>query len=414
MNHPALKVNNLSKKYKLGTYQNTYSTISENLLNLFKRVDSKEIESFYAIDHLDFEIKVGETCGIIGKNGSGKSTLLKLISQIVTPTEGTIHVNGSLTSLLEVGTGFHPELTGRENIYLNASILGMPRKQIDLIINDIIDFSGIGKFIDMQVKRYSSGMYIRLAFSIASHINSDILILDEVLAVGDAFFQKTVLEKINNISDSGKTILFVSHNISHILQYCSNAIFLEKGKLIMQGQVNEVVKKYMSNSQEVNSRDNIVDLRKHSGRNKPNHFDRQLSLETISLMSDGVYSREFDFHQDINVRIGLLLNSDKAKNFQIEVRIHDDRGFVITCLTSSTMNILIDKKEFFVDLNIYKLNLIKGNYSISVACKLNGFWSDSIFDAISFEVNESDKVIIYRDDDLSGVVYYKHKWEYHE
>lgn len=414
MNQIALKVSNLSKEYKLGTYQNSYSTISENFAGLFKRTHSKEVKTFFAIDHLDFEIKVGETCGIIGKNGSGKSTLLKLISQIVTPTEGTIQVNGSLTSLLEVGTGFHPELTGRENIYLNASILGMPRKQIDLIINDIIDFSGIGKFIDMQVKRYSSGMYIRLAFSIASHINSDILILDEVLAVGDAFFQKTVLEKINNISDSGKTILFVSHNISHILQYCNNAIFLEKGKMIMQGRVNEVVKKYMSNSQEINSRDSIVDLRNHSGRNKPNHFDRQLSLETISLMTDGNYSREFNFHQDVQVRIHLLVNSDNPKNFQVEVRIHDDRGFVITCLTSSTMNILIDKKEIFLDLKIYTLNLIRGSYSLSVACKLNGFWSDSIFDAITFEVNESEEVIIYRDDDLSGVVHYNHKWEYYE
>lgn len=414
MTHTALKVNNLSKKYKLGTYNNTYTTISENFSNFFKKKERREIETFYAIDHLDFEINVGETCGIIGKNGSGKSTLLKLISQIVTPTEGTIYVNGSLTSLLEVGTGFHPELTGRENIYLNASILGMPRKQIDLIINDIIDFSGIGQFIDMQVKRYSSGMYIRLAFSIASHINSDILILDEVLAVGDAFFQKTVLEKINNISNSGKTILFVSHNISHIIQYCTNAIYLDKGKLVMQGQVNDVVRKYMGNSQEVNSRDSIVDLRNHSGRNKPNHFDRQLSLEQISLISDGEFSREFRYNDDILIRLGLKLNSIKPKNFQVEVRIHDDRGFVISCLTSNPTNIFLDKTFFNVDLNIYKLNLIKGKYSISVACKLNGFWSDSIFDAITFEVLESTEVIIFRDDDLSGVVYYNHNWNFYE
>jgi lipopolysaccharide transport system ATP-binding protein len=414
MKETALKVSNLSKKYRLGTYKNTYSTLSENLIQLFKKNNKSKTDLFYAINDLNFEIKIGETCGIIGKNGSGKSTLLKLISQIVTPTEGLIYINGSLTSLLEVGTGFHPELTGRENIYLNASILGMPRKQIDMIVDDIIDFSGIGQFIDMQVKRYSSGMYIRLAFSIASHINSDILILDEVLAVGDAFFQKSVLEKINSISNSGKTILFVSHNISHILQYCNTAIYLDKGKMIMQGPVSDVVKKYIGNSQENQSNNNVVDLRNHSGRNKPMHYDRQLSLESIALMYNNQISRVFNYNQDIQIQIGFSLNSVMPKNFQVEVRIHDNRGFVISCITSSLKQILFTKKSFYVNLFIYQLNLIRGTYSISIACKLNGFWSDSIFDAITFEILESDNVVIYRNDDLSGIVHYKHKWEYHE
>lgn len=203
----------------------------------------------YSLRDLDFEIKQGEAVGIIGRNGAGKSTLLKILSRVTAPTKGSISINGRVASLLEVGTGFHPELTGRENIYLNGAIQGMRRKEIDRKLDEIVDFSGVERYLDTPVKRYSSGMYVRLAFSVAAHLECEILIVDEVLAVGDAEFQKKCMGKMGDVSrGQGKTVLFVSHNMGVISQLCQSTILLEKGMVGFQGATSQAVERYISNN----------------------------------------------------------------------------------------------------------------------------------------------------------------------
>lgn len=252
----AIKVENLSKYYRLGVINN--GTLFRDIQSWWARMRGKEdphakigskydstIEGFWALKNLNFEIKKGERIGIIGHNGAGKSTLLKLLSQITSPTEGSIKINGKIASLLEVGTGFHPEMTGRENIYMNGAILGMTHEEIDKKVNDIIEFSEIGTHIDTPVKRYSSGMYVRLAFAVAAHLDSDILIADEVLAVGDAAFQKKALGKMNELSSGqGKTVLFVSHNMTQVKNLCNKGIVLEKGSVVFNGNIDDAINNY--------------------------------------------------------------------------------------------------------------------------------------------------------------------------
>lgn len=201
-------------------------------------------EDFYALNDISFEVKTGERVGIIGANGAGKSTLLKILSRITEPTKGRITIRGRVSSLLEVGTGFHPELTGRENIFLNGAILGMPRSEIRKKFDEIVDFSEVERFLDTPVKHYSSGMYVRLAFSVSAHLDPEVLILDEVLAVGDARFQKKCMNKMRRFSEDGRTVLFVSHSASAISQFCSSAIFLEKGRIKRMGPAQDVVEEY--------------------------------------------------------------------------------------------------------------------------------------------------------------------------
>ena len=261
-NDIAIKVENLSKYYKLGVINN--GTLFRDIQSWWARVRGKEDphakigskydptkEGFWALKDLNFEIKKGDRVGIIGHNGAGKSTLLKLLSQITAPTEGSIKINGKIASLLEVGTGFHPEMTGRENIYMNGAILGMSHDEIDKKVNDIIEFSEIGEHIDTPVKRYSSGMYVRLAFAVAAHLDSDILIADEVLAVGDAAFQKRALGKMNELSaGEGRTVLFVSHNMAQVKNLCNKGIVLEKGRVVKEGEIEKCVQSYLADSRE--------------------------------------------------------------------------------------------------------------------------------------------------------------------
>lgn len=252
-----LRVENVEKKYKLGQIGGT--TLRDELQRLGARILKKEDptkrigeknynqgETFMAIDGVSFDVKQGERVGIIGHNGAGKSTLLKLISRITAPTNGTISLNGRVASMLEVGTGFHPELTGRENIYMNGAILGMSKKEIDKKIDDIIDFSEVRQFIDTPVKRYSSGMYVKLAFSVAAHLDSEIMIMDEVLAVGDMAFQQKCLNKMRDVSnEEGRTILYVSHNMNTIRSLCDRVIVLSHGKIIYDGTVEEGISYYL-------------------------------------------------------------------------------------------------------------------------------------------------------------------------
>jgi len=238
---PAIEISGISKEYTLGR---STASLRESISSLFRK--KEKVDSFLALNGIDFSVDRGERIGIIGKNGAGKSTLLKILSRITQPTEGEVKIYGSVASLLEVGTGFHPELTGRENIFLNGSILGMTRKEIQAKLDEIITFSGVEKFLDTPVKRYSSGMYVRLAFSVAAHLEPEILIVDEVLSVGDAEFQRKCLGKMDSVAKAGRTVLFVSHNLDAVRKMCDRCVWLEAGKVRMDGSAEEVVNAYLS------------------------------------------------------------------------------------------------------------------------------------------------------------------------
>ena len=257
MNELMIKVEGVTKEYRLGAIGGT--TLRDELQRLRARRRKQEDptrkigarpvragEKFMALNDVSFQVKKGEAVGIIGHNGAGKSTLLKLITRITAPTGGDIYLNGRVASMLEVGTGFHPELTGRENIYLNGAILGMTKKEIDAKIEDIIEFSEVRQFIDTPVKRYSSGMYVKLAFSVAAHLDSEIMIMDEVLAVGDVAFQNKCIRKMREVADSGRTILYVSHNMNTIRTLCDRCIVLSKGAVLFDGDVEEAISHYVT------------------------------------------------------------------------------------------------------------------------------------------------------------------------
>jgi lipopolysaccharide transport system ATP-binding protein len=256
---PIIQVKHISKKFQLAQFRGSYIALRDILSSIFRHplrflkdkaknaTGTKKKEDFWAVQDVSFEVQKGDVVGIIGHNGAGKSTLLKILSQITPPTTGEIRIRGRVGSLLEVGTGFHPELTGRENIYLNGAILGMTRKEIDQKFDEIVEFAGIDRFLDTPVKYYSSGMYVRLAFSVAAHVEPEVLIIDEVLAVGDAEFQKKCLGKMEEVTQKeGRTILFVSHNMGAIQSICNRCILLSKGKVEYDGTPEEAIKRYLN------------------------------------------------------------------------------------------------------------------------------------------------------------------------
>lgn len=246
----AIRVSRLGKQYRLGGPQERYLTFRDAIVNSLKapgkafRPGTPD-ETFWALKDVSFEVEQGEVVGIIGRNGAGKSTLLKILSRITPPTEGTVEIHGRVGSLLEVGTGFHPEMTGRENIFLNGSILGMRKAEIEEKFDEIVKFSEIEKFLDTPVKRYSSGMYVRLAFAVAAHLEPEILLVDEVLAVGDAAFQKKCLGKMGEVAKEGRTVLFVSHNMAAVQNLCKKAVLINEGKLVGFDQTDRIISQYL-------------------------------------------------------------------------------------------------------------------------------------------------------------------------
>ncbi len=299
MKETVIQVQHLSKKYRLGEIGT--GALSQDIERWWKmrvmgqedpflKVDNTSTAgtsgSVYSLKDISFEIKQGEAVGIIGKNGAGKSTLLKLLSRVTAPTSGHIRLKGRVASMLEIGTGFHPELTGRENIYLNGAILGMNRREIDRKLDEIIDFSGVEQYIDTPVKRYSSGMYVRLAFGVAAHLESEILIIDEVLAVGDAEFQRKCLGKMGDAkTKDGRTVLFVSHNMAAVTTLCQRAILLEKGEMAFDGPAREGVEQYLqSNNPDVNQEKSWL-----PGEG-PGDYRGQLSMVKISPASGNIFS----------------------------------------------------------------------------------------------------------------------------
>ena len=272
MPHVAIHCEHLSKQYRIGsperyrTLRDAISTTAQAPFKLFKNIPRNGNGYIWALKDVSFEIKSGEVVGIIGLNGAGKSTLLKILSRITAPTRGVAKIHGRVGSLLEVGTGFHPELTGRENIYLNGAILGMRKTEIDRKFDEIVAFAEVEKFLDTPVKRYSSGMYVRLAFGVAAHLETEVLLVDEVLAVGDAQFQKKCFEKMREIGTQGRTILFVSHNMSAVRSICEHALIVEKGAVVAQGEINETVDRYLSRINASQSPDEAVETNTFSVR----------------------------------------------------------------------------------------------------------------------------------------------------
>ncbi len=248
---PILEIKGISKKYRIHGNIQPYLSLRESIFSFLK--PSARKEDFWALKDVSFDVMAGDTIGVVGKNGAGKSTLLKILSRITPPTSGSILSRGRIASLLEVGTGFHSELSGRENIYMNGSILGMRRAEINKNFDAIVDFAGVDKFIDTPLKHYSSGMQLRLAFAVAAFLENEILIIDEVLAVGDAEFQKKCIGKMNDVSKNGRTLLFVSHNMSALSSLCSKSIFIQKGQLKSIGETNQIVSEYLSQENTTNT-----------------------------------------------------------------------------------------------------------------------------------------------------------------
>jgi lipopolysaccharide transport system ATP-binding protein len=380
MNKIAIKVENLSKAYQLGNIGT--GTISRDIERWWAKTRGKEdpflrigetndrttkSESniVWSLKDINFEIQQGDAVGIIGRNGAGKSTLLKILSRVTAPTTGKISGNGRIASLLEVGTGFHPELTGRENIYLNGAILGMRKREIDRKFDEIVDFSGVERYIDTPVKRYSSGMYVRLAFAVAAHLESEILIVDEVLAVGDAEFQKKCLGKMGEVSKGeGRTVLFVSHNMGAINNLCSNVILLENGMNVFKGPASEGVKKYL-NSNDQNQKKYFL---KNIISNLP--VDDVFELIDFSVTQENEKKIEFYTDMPISVKIEYQVKKDT-----IGLRIGFDLLETETdCLIFRSFHDDMDSQISIVKKGRYNTNaeipsnlLNQGNFDLSLS-----------------------------------------------
>lgn len=338
MSQPIIEINNISKKYRIAHQQEKYVALRDVLTNIFKKPlsflknkvsGSSTKEDFWALKDISFNVEPGEALGIIGPNGAGKTTLLKVLSRITPPTKGEIKLRGRTASLLEVGTGFHPELTGRENIFLNGAILGMGKAEIRKKFDEIIAFSGIAKFLDTPVKRYSSGMFVRLAFAVAAHLEPEILLIDEVLAVGDAEFQKKCLGKMDDITKkSGRTILFVSHNMAAIQNLCERCVLLDQGKIKMIGEVRKVVEKYLSSSSVSASKKILKDYKQDAQRIKVLSVELKNGIQNKFCVS---WTRPIEMVIEIEVAerieqacFGLGINT--IENVPIFTVHHNDSG----------------------------------------------------------------------------------------
>ena len=401
MSQVAIRVEHLSKIYKLGEIgtgtlsQDIERWIRVNLLKLedpFANIDTQQgtrkhkNEQVKILEDINFEINKGEAVGIIGKNGAGKSTLLKILSRITSPTTGRIKIYGRLASLLEVGTGFHPELTGRENIFLNGALLCMKKNEIMSKFEEIVEFSGIAKFIDTPVKRYSSGMYVRLAFAVAAHLESEILIVDEVLAVGDAEFQKKCLGKMQDITKGeGRTILFVSHNLAAVENFCEKSIFIEKGKLKMIGETNSIIQKYLTTVSSVGGL-KLSELTDRKG-------NQQLRFLDYWFEQDGIYC-ETNLEAFVNLKIGIeyeVKDYENIQNLQIDLGINDMYEQRISLLTTTISNERIpNTNNNKIVFEINQFPIAPGSYNCTLFSTINGEITDWISNIMQFNVLEKD------------------------
>ena len=412
--NPVITIENLSKQYRIG-HANESTTLRESLLGLVKLSflrHKSQAETIWALRNVSLSIEQGESVAIIGRNGAGKSTLLKVLSRITHPTSGVVRVSGRVAALLEVGTGFHQELTGRENIYMNGSILGMSKKEVDRKLNEIVEFSGVAKFLDTPIKRYSSGMRLRLGFAVAAHLNPDILIVDEVLAVGDAAFQKKCMNAMENLRAGARTVLFVSHNLAAVENLCRRCIWMEGGEVRMDGDSRQVIEAYMGSiTSAQNHTSTLENVKNRRGNGKVRfHAVEFLSPEgrarTVIRAGDPIVIR---FHYSAN---------EPIPHPSLGFRMYSDRGTLIT--ETSTWHHAIDIPllevgEGYLDLEIECLNLLPARYTLSLwATDSNGavVVYDNVEHGVTFEVETANIYRSGRDvDGRSGIVFFPQKWD---
>lgn len=351
---PILEIKGISKKYQILGNTKPYLSLRENLFSFLK--PSSKREEFWALDDVSFDVMPGDTIGIIGKNGAGKSTLLKILSKITPPTSGSIICRGRIASLLEVGTGFHPELSGRENIFLNGSILGMKRIEIEKQLDAIVDFSGVEKFLNTPLKHYSSGMQLRLAFAVAAFLEPEILIIDEVLAVGDAEFQKKCLNKMEDVSKDGRTILFVSHNMGAVKELCRRGIFLSKGKVAADKNMNEAINYYTQELAELAHFQNGQLHIKNKNIYKLELLSNNGLCDSVNMGSDLIVRVYFRTKQLLTYPVLGIVIKDYTGTSLISVNNKHYIGNVISeSLTSGIF-----------EINFPEINLMPGDYLVDL------------------------------------------------
>lgn len=399
MSEVVIKIEDLHKKYRLGAIGG--GTLTADLQSWWAKVRGKEDpntkigaktygknETFMALNGVDLQINKGDTIGIIGGNGAGKSTLLKILSRVTAPTKGSLKIKGRISSLLEVGTGFHPELTGRENVYLSGAILGMSKEEVDSKIEDIIEFSECRKFIDTPVKRYSSGMFVKLAFSVAAHLDSEILIMDEVLAVGDMKFQKKCINKMLDVAHSGRTILYVSHNMQTIEQLCNRVVVLDKGTVKYDGDVETGISIYLNNKCEDSSIYNNLFEKERDGY-LPKVQQAKFNYLELLNKDNNIFVDGEKFRCNINWK-----NYDDIHDVQLrfEIRTMDDSPIAASVCSKKFSCYKDTETTYEVELDISRL--VTGKYQLLVALceigELGGYRDfDCIYPACVFEVVNS-------------------------
>lgn len=420
-----LKAENISKQYRLGKVGT--GTLGDDLKRWWYHLRGKEDpflkvggvndriakateDYIWALRDINFEVKQGEVLGIIGKNGAGKSTLLKLLSRVTAPTTGSIKTKGRIASLLEIGTGFHPELTGRENIFMNGAVLGMTKAEIKTKLDEIIAFSGCEMYIDTPVKRYSSGMTVRLGFAVAAHLEPEILVVDEVLAVGDAEFQKKAIGKMNSLSKGeGRTVLFVSHNMSSVQSLCNRAILLENGRITFEGQTHRVISEYLKGNRE--SLTDLISLEDRAGQGKI-LFSKLVLGNPYSNTNTFRIGEKIGFHFDFFLRENLLTSKIRIL---IGVYNEKDEG-IIRFDSDATASLHVDEKVTKGSISCIMedhLNLMPGHYSVNIAIFNDGVLQDHIAGKVMFDIVNDNYLGGTKtlDDNSLSKVLYKHSWK---
>ena len=389
---PIITAEGVGKQYRIQhatrpRYEALRDVISTGAATQWQRLRGRrtalETEEFWALRDVSFALSSGAVLGIIGRNGAGKSTLLKILSRITEPTEGRIVLRGRAASLLEVGTGFHPELSGRENIYLNGSILGMPRAEITRKFDDIVAFAGTELFLDTPVKRYSSGMYVRLAFAVAAHLEPEILIVDEVLAVGDAEFQQKCLGKMGEVARSGRTVLFVSHQMAAVQNLCTEALLIEKGRVASRGAVADVIGQYLAGAPE------LIDL---SSAHREGSGTLQFTGVALKDAAGNVV-RSFNSGPAATLEIGLECVGDAQRNIRIGVGFDDHMGYRVATLATHLVGVdipVLAPGRHLVSLTVPHLPLAPGRYGLALYVSAQGETADWLLNAGSFAVDAGD------------------------
>lgn len=424
MSEYAVQVNNLGKMYRIGNALQSGQTFreafSQTLTAPFHRMlDILQGQAYgaaglkkeiWALKDITFDVKHGEVVGIIGRNGAGKSTLLKVLSRITEPTAGYADIYGRVGALLEVGTGFHSELTGRENVYLNGAILGMTKRDIDRKFDEIVHFSGVEKFIDTPVKHYSSGMGLRLGFSVAAHLEPEILIIDEVLAVGDAEFQKRCVGKMSDVASEGRTVLFVSHNMSAVKELCSRAILLELGEVIYANDVNSVINFYLRETAGAKPQDSLLDRRDRRG-NGPLRFSKIKLKSSSGFVVENVLAGDpVQFEIEYQAE-----NEVPLKDVHISLRVFNNFDQCLftasTQFTNESFDSLPPQGKVVVDIDT--IPLLVGDYTVQLWSSVDDIVSDSIYNCLRFGVIESNvfNTAHFPDNEKHGVFFVNHSWK---